>query len=340
LSIVADQLNQQIVVPELVVVEATAHYRRELHAVRERFQVASTDLAEAFNLEYVHSEPQPDPDGREQVWRQRLLDMCEMLPTDPSDAVKALEREVHGIAPARERREGKPGVGARDAAIWLAVLRDHLQRNETGHFITKNTKDFFHDDRLKPHLVEDLDGATHPLHVHPGIAALLAAMGTSTADTSIDPVTVTKRGYAAVAHGLANSSVVPRALFDSTLELRFRTVVTSGKALKVHKAQRFARKDDSVIIVDAEWNLVADCLYQDLARDESDGWGVIHDVALSGRLQIYLPEIDDASGKAQLIAAQLASTMAVSPTEDGRLLILEDPFQAEGQNQYQAMGLE
>lgn len=128
--------------PELVVIEATAHYGRELTTVLESFEVATESLTKAFNLEYTHTEPQPDPDERELAWRQRLLEMCEMVPIHPPDAVEALEREIHGVAPARERVRKRPGTGARDAAIWLSILRDHRERNEVGYFITKDVGDF------------------------------------------------------------------------------------------------------------------------------------------------------------------------------------------------------
>jgi len=321
LSIVADQLGQPIVVPELVVIEATAHYRRELDTVLDSFDTATEDLTKAFNLEYTHTEPQPDPEERELAWRQRLQEMCEMVPIHPPDAVEALEREIHGVAPARERVKKKPGTGACDAAIWLSILRDHRERNEVGYFITKNVGDFLDGGRLKPRLLADLGTGVHLLHVHVGIDGLLKAMGTSTSDASIDTEEVTKRGFAAICDGLADSPVAPRAIFESLEGRRFRISVRSGEALEVCKAQRFARSEDSVTLVDARWKLLVDCRYQDLDTEDPQTWGVIRDLNLTGRLQIYLPEVGSSGAEAQLIAAQLTSDKEVSFIEDGKLLI-------------------
>lgn len=321
LSIVADQLGQPIVVPELVVIEATAHYRRELTAVLDSFEAATEDLTKAFNLEYTHTEPQPDPDERELAWRHRLLEMCEMTPIHPPDAVEALQREVHGLPPARERVKKKPGMGARDAAIWLSILRDHRERGEVGYFITKDTSDFLDGESLKPRLLADLGVGTQLLNVHAGIDALLKSMGTSSSQASIDPAALTERGFTAIRDGLANSPVVPRAVFETLERHRFRTTVRSGEALKVHKAQRFARQGDGVTMVDAQWSLLADCHYQELASEDPEAWGAVTDLNLQGRLQVYLPEADSTGPEAQLIAAQLNSDKEVSFLADGKLLI-------------------
>jgi PIN domain len=142
LSIAADQLGQPIIVPELVAVEATAIYERELIAVKARFDEAAAKLVETFDLLYAETDPQPDPAERARQWCRRLEQMCEVIAIHPPDAVYALEREIHGIPPARERSEGAKGSGARDAAIWLAIARDHGTRNEVGHLLTKDAKDF------------------------------------------------------------------------------------------------------------------------------------------------------------------------------------------------------
>jgi predicted nucleic acid-binding protein len=87
LSIAADQLGQPIIVPELVAVEATAVYERELIAVKARFDEAAAKLVETFDLLYAETDPQPDPAERAWQWRRRLEQMCEVIATHPPDAV-------------------------------------------------------------------------------------------------------------------------------------------------------------------------------------------------------------------------------------------------------------
>jgi hypothetical protein len=321
LSILADQLVLPIVLPELVVVEATAHQRRDLVVSLERFEAATEELVAAFGLEYTMIEPTPDPDGRAARWRERLLEMCEVVPIHPPDAVEALEREVHGIPPARERIAKKQGMGARDAAIWLAILRDHRERGEVGHLITKDTGDFLEGDRLKPRLLADLEIGVQMLHVHAGIAEMLEAMGTSSGSASIEADELTVRAAEAINTGLAESPVAPRAVFETLEGHRFQTKVKSAEALEVKRVRRFAREGDSVILVDAEWVLVADLLFQDPGTEEPEKWGRVHEVTLRGRLQVYLPDSGEDEARAQLIAAQLLSEKEVVFLPDGKLLI-------------------
>ena len=325
LSTAADQIGQSIVIPELVVIEAAAHYQRDLEAAIDSFDRAEAQLIELFELEYIHTEPQPDPDQRMIKWRERLDEMCEVIPTDESDAVLALKREVQGHPPARERVQGKPGAGARDAAIWLSILRDHRERDEPGYFLTKNTKDFFDDDTLKPFLLEDLVDLEHPLEVRVGVEGLLKGLGTSVRAASVDPAFVTREAFTAVQHGLADSLIVPRVVFSSLGAHRFRTAVTAGEALRVIRAQRFARDEASILMVDAEWELSADCLFQELPAEDENRWGVVRDVGLTGRLQVYIHEESEVSSEGQLIAAQLSSNKSADFMEDGRLLIWGPP---------------
>jgi hypothetical protein len=320
LAIAADQIGQSIIVPELVVVEGAAHYRRELEAAIEEFDRAESHLTELFGLEYVHTEPQPDPDWPMAKWRERLEEMCEVIPAHPSDAALALEREIHGYPPARERVPKKPGTGARDVAIWLGILRDHRERGEMGYFLTKNTKDFLDGDCLKPRLLKDLTGLDHPLEVRLGIAGLLDGLGTSAHDVEVEPEAVTRDGFTAIQHGLADTLIVPRAAFDSITAHRFRTAVTSGEALKVLRAQRFARGEESILMVDAEWSLKADCLFQDMPAEDEGMWGALREVGLTGRVQVYIPEGEDSPVAGQLIAAQLTADRTASFMSDGSLL--------------------
>lgn len=320
LSIAADQLGQPIVVPELVVVEATARYERELIGVKDRYDEAAAKLVDAFDLLYAEAEPLPDPTERAGQWRRRLEQMCEVIALHPPDAVDSLEREIHGIPPARERSGGAKAAGARDAAIWLAVVRDHGARSEVGHLLTKDAKGFLEEGELKPRLRADLDGQAHPLHVHLGIDRLLEDLGTSSVDVSIDAETLTERSFPAIQRALRDSPVVPNAVFEIGEGYRFRTEVKSGAALEVLRAKRYFGPAAAVTMVDAEWQLLVDCLYRDPAGEDPESWFGFPGIELRGRLQIYLPESEGDPSAAQLIAAQLTSNTSIERMGEGHLL--------------------
>lgn len=321
LSIIGDQLGQSIVVPELVLSESLAYYGRELDAIIENFEGAEEALLSAFETDYVHTEPWPDRDERLNLWREQLLETLALLPLDPADAVAAFQREVAGVPPARKRIPKKPGVGGRDAAIWLSILRDHQQRDETGYFVTKNTSDFLEKDGLKARLQEDVAALSHDLCVHSSIEVLREAVGTSASEIEVDAKTVTRRGLDAVRRGLRESLAVPRAVFSPLGGKRFRTIVRTAEATDVHHAQRFARASESLSMIDAEWSLLVDGYYQEPEDEGESLWGVIKDIKLTGRLQLYLPD-ETSTREAQLIGAQLQSNKAVTFAERSDLLLI------------------
>jgi PIN domain-containing protein len=322
LSIAADQIGQMIRIPELVVIEASAIYERELSAAIEAFDLAAEELTKEFDLLYTETEPQPDPVGRSRSWRDHLTDLWDVVPLDPADAVLALEYEVNGRPPARERVPKKKGSGARDAAIWLSILRDHQARDEESYFLTKNTKDFFDDGQPKAGLRKDMAALTRPMHLRVSIEALLEGLGASETDATIDQDEFTERALPIVRDQLAESLVVPRAVFESLSRHRFRTYVTSGRATDILRVRRFVHQSGSILMVDAKWELLVDLLYQDEPTPEPDRWGKLHDYKLNGRLQVYLSEDDKASKSGQLIAAQVTSETMVGFMDDDRLWII------------------
>ena len=153
LSIVAHQSGQAVRLPEIAAREVEEHYRRSLIEAVERHENAAHQLATTFDQEIdVMLEPTPWVPDAVETWRQRLEQVVEVVPTDPLDAVAALEREIIGQPPTKERQRGKAGAGARDAAIWLTVLRDHHLRGEASVFVTANKQDFATDGTWKASL--------------------------------------------------------------------------------------------------------------------------------------------------------------------------------------------
>lgn len=323
LSIAADQLDQQIVVPELVVEEAMAHRERDLIGVIDRFHKAEGELKSHFGVDDVHSEPAPDVGRQMRDWLQQLEGFGDVLSMNPADMMRALKREVRGQAPAKARTPNKPGSGARDAAIWLAALSDHRSQDETGFFVTTNSKDFLDGEDLRPGLVEDLVDLKYPLEVRIGVSGLLDFLGTSAESVSVDPETVTREASEAVRFGLADTWFVPLAVFTESSGHRFRTAVTRAEATHVVSARRFARDAESLLVVDADWSLTVDCLFRDAIANEGDPWGVVRGVGLTGRIQVYIPEGDLEGGRGELIAARLRSDKNIGFLENGDPLIIE-----------------
>lgn len=325
LSIAAGQLDQRIVVPELAMNEAIAHRKRELESVLKRFSIAEQDLKVHFALEDVHSEPSPDVGRRLADWRRSLEGFCDIVPTVDSHTARAMLYEIDGRAPAKARTDNKnPGAGARDAAIWLAALHDHRMRGEPGFFVTTNSKDFFEGDEPRPELVSDGADFPHPLTVKLRPSGLLEAIGTSESDVSVDQKSITKSTFEAIQRGLREDFTVPLAVFMESAGHRFRTTVKRGDLKRIISAKRFSRGEERLLVLDSEWHLWADCLFQDSAAPNNGPWGTIPDVWLHGRIQVYLPENGSETVNGDLIAARLRADKVVF-FEDGEPVILNDP---------------
>jgi hypothetical protein len=107
-------------------VAAEETHRRKLAEALKSYDAAVNQLRRWFDVEFsAELDPQLDIDDAVDAWRHRLRELAEVIPTDAADAAEALEREIVGRAPTKPRIPKKPGSGARDAAIWLTVLRHH-----------------------------------------------------------------------------------------------------------------------------------------------------------------------------------------------------------------------
>jgi hypothetical protein len=319
ISIVAGQLNQQLVLPELVADEAEAQLGRELQSAVDSYEAAEHALQDLFPVEYTHVEPYPDVQGRLAVWRTLRDEVFRVAPMQPNDAVEGLRREIHGVPPAKPRRGRKPGAGARDVALWLTLVRDHRQRGQESHFVTTNT-DFLDGDQLKHLLQQDLEGAP-PLHVYRSAEEFVAQLGDADDDRPVDLDALKARAYDAVRDGLRNSFVVADAVFSETADLRIRSQVLDGTPTRVVKTRHYERGEEAVALVTAEWDLVVRCAYQQVDRGEPDAWYAAPDVVVSGPVQVYVPERASMNEPAQYIAARLTAAGSVYVMSTGGLLL-------------------
>jgi len=316
LSIVADQLGQRIIVPWIAAEEAAAHHRRSLEAAVACIDRAESALKRAFNSDFL-IEPDPWPDVEEDVkrWRMALAQLGTVLPLSDEIAKEALLREINGDPPARRTDKGS-GVGGRDAAIWLSVVADHARRREPGHFISANSRDFAHNDRLRPELAAEIGSDQAALTLHIGIEPFLKQLGTVKDDASVSLEALAQWATPAVTSGLADSLAVVRAVSIRWVpEVWIGARVQSAVPVEITRVRRYERDQQAVTIVDARWELVAD-----LHIKKTNAWDtvrVIDGLELEGSVQVYLPEETGVRGDAALIGAQLTSQYDLHLREDG-----------------------
>jgi PIN domain-containing protein len=84
-------------------------------------------------------------------YQQRLLTAFDVIELDGASAIEALRREACRLPPASTSFDAK-GTGARDAAIWLSLVRE-ARSGETVYFVSSDKK-AFHSSDLSSDLTE------------------------------------------------------------------------------------------------------------------------------------------------------------------------------------------
>jgi hypothetical protein len=116
---IAREKRLPVCLPGIVLEESLARYARSLTAAQDGLRKG---LREARKFWDVGSLYFPDPSQLVEERRAKMARLFEVVPTDGEDASTALIREVWRQPPARE------GVGGRDSAVWLTILR-HQRAN-------------------------------------------------------------------------------------------------------------------------------------------------------------------------------------------------------------------
>ncbi len=314
LSIVAHQTGQAVRLPEIVAREAEEHYRRSLVEAVERHDSAVQDLAAKFDLEIdVHLEPTPWVPDAVDTWRQRLEQVAEVVPTHPSDAVAALEREIVGRPPTKERQKGKAGAGARDAAIWLTVLRDHCSRGEPSVFVTANKQDFATDGAWNAGLAAEVAELEQPLTLHLSLETLVETLGEPSPgpDPTLEELRRLVEPTLTTAFG-DRQDLVSAYWGQLEQDWRYQSRVTAARPTAVRRTRRYVRGTDSVTLVDADWELDVFPCFQDVDTDVPDRWSCLQDpVDVNGRIQAFVTERVGASQPAQIIGATWSSPVSL-----------------------------
>jgi hypothetical protein len=293
-----------LVFPELVIHEAAAKRLRDMEhafaAVHETHRIARR-LAPSLSLlpEF------PNPGDLVRVWEDDLRNTVAVCALPPGGGEEALRREAHRLPPARA------GIGARDAAIWLAIKHDHLHRREPGVFVTGNVRDFAdpeHRERLHPRLVQELRESHHHLTLYTSVESLIEAIGT-VAEPWLSADTIDE-------HNVLFASAIGRAL--SLEESALRSVARAGDGGRVFLSDRVLLhsqpepRKSRCFRIDA-----ADVTVAWLGTIIRIGVGVMKRVG--GRSVVHEAEVIDCSADVQIWARRVDDAVEVEATRIARL---------------------
>jgi len=169
---VASALGARVSITETVLHESVnARMEEATRAVDQHPQA----LAKLSRLSHVQPYYVPSVEQIVSSWREQLLAAFEILELHGDDAREALQREASRRKPAKVG-----GTGARDAAIWLCVKREHSVDPTTTHFVSANTEDFAasrSNRQLHPDLQTEVANSNGEFVYHVSLDSLLAAIG-------------------------------------------------------------------------------------------------------------------------------------------------------------------
>lgn len=177
-----------IVVPSIVADEVESSRLRNIEAAFDSLRTAHREAGRYGQIAHLVELPTPGELAR--AYRDRIETEYRVTATPAFAPEEALHREAFRLRPARA------GSGARDAAIWITVREDHLQRTEDGFLVTNNSKDFAavgDNSSLYPTLADEVAGHPHPLSLFPSVASLLPKLAGEAAPL-VDEATLVNLG--------------------------------------------------------------------------------------------------------------------------------------------------
>ncbi|HJZ37698.1 MAG TPA: PIN domain-containing protein [Solirubrobacterales bacterium] len=323
-SIVAHQLHQELLVPLVAVLEAEEELRRRLHEEIAKLDTAQDALERimAQKLE-VFTEPVPDIDMQLALWRERLEEFARVLPLTDEDAQLALRREIRGQRPARPREKGKHGAGGRDAAVWLAILRDHRDRAEPGHLLSGDKKAFSGGKgELHPALAQEveLEGGEE-ISYYDDIGKLIERLGEQGPERDLDVSELQSLSLEAVKSGLRHSPIPSRALWmEQDPKLRYITEIDDAELTEVLSQRRYVAADRSVLALNTRWKMSVTSFWQPRGADNPSSWAGAGSNEMEGELQLLVEEDSGELRAAELIGAELKSSANLSMMGDGSVI--------------------
>jgi hypothetical protein len=207
----AEDTGHEVVLPEMVLEEYLAHYRHDVGEAAQAARKGIKDLQRLVarwpgNADSLRSLE----DSAEQGRRAEITDMFRIHPVPAGAWREAMLREARRLPPAKTSWE-QPGSGARDVAVWLAVLDACVVSRQQAYFVSDNSSDFGRGGTLRPELAREARGrlGAHAgmLTYCPDIPALMSHLGTAGAQApGQDEIASASLVTAAVTAALAEDS--------------------------------------------------------------------------------------------------------------------------------------
>ncbi|MFF8942549.1 PIN domain-containing protein [Streptomyces sp. NPDC014864] len=154
---------ERVAVPWMVLEELTAHRAVPYRQKYEAAEAALRSLKDGTPWPIRVTLPRMDLQRFQDEWRQKWLDVVDVVPTSEAALKQALIREANLLPPCKQvtiKAGGDTGkIGGRDAAIWLTAVeyaREHP--DETVYFVSNNTKGFGDGAAFPYPMNEDLTG--------------------------------------------------------------------------------------------------------------------------------------------------------------------------------------
>ena len=247
----AEDTCHEVVLPEMVLEEYLAHYRHDVgeaaHAARKGIRDLQRLVARwPGNADTLRSLE----DSAEQGRRTEITDMFRIHPVPSGAWREAMVREARRQPPAKTSWE-QPGSGARDVAVWLAVLDACAASTGQAYFVSDNSSDFGRGGALRPELAHEaqqrLGAQAGKLTYCPDIPALMSHLGTAGAQVpSQNEIAGASLVTAAVAAALAEDgaqfelmSGIPNATlkvvgnFSQPRDIEFERLTAETEAFQV-----------------------------------------------------------------------------------------------------------
>jgi PIN domain len=247
----AEDTCHEVVLPEMVLEEYLAHYRHDVDEAARAARKGIRDLQRLVarwpgNADFLRSLE----DSAEQGLRTEITDMFRIHPVPAGAWREAMVREARRQPPAKTSWEER-GSGARDVAVWLAVLDACAASTGQAYFVSDNSSDFGRRGALRPELAHEaqqrLGTRANMLTYCSDIPALMSHLGTAGAQVpSQDEIAGASLVTAAVTAALAEDSAqfelmegIPNVTlkvvgnFSQPRDIEFERLTAETKAFQV-----------------------------------------------------------------------------------------------------------
>lgn len=192
LKVLARLTNHKLAISEVTYNEHCAHFEHRLRRAYTQQDRARKDVAALLKAadrgrgRWVldsSADRERFIDKLVSSYKGRVLNVFEIIELDGESAIEALRREACRIAPASITFDTK-GTGARDAAIWLSLIRKAAESSQEIILVSSDKQAF-----SAPTMASDYDKSGSPIVVLGDIRELLEALA-DRADVDVSPSSI------------------------------------------------------------------------------------------------------------------------------------------------------